>query len=169
MSIKNRFYLASPLFTAKEKDRILEVSTYLRSLGYEVYSPMEHTVPNAWSISNSDWAKAVFEEDVRELDASDKVIVIYDGLYSDTGTAWEVGYAYAKGKKIYILCNEDLNEKVRTANNSTLSSLSIGYASKSTEASLMMINGCYTAIYYNQFREYDFEKDEKIVCDVKQK
>ena len=33
--------------------------------------------------------------------------MLYHGNYSDSGTAWECGYAYAKGKKI---CVEELKE-----------------------------------------------------------
>jgi len=33
----------------------------------------------------------------------------------------------------------------------------------------MMVNGAYTTIYYDQLREYNFEKDEQIICDINQK
>lgn len=166
-----RFYIASPLFTNEEKTRIIEVSTYLRSLGYEVYSPMEHNIPNAWNLSNSKWAKSVFDEDVKELDKSDKVIVIYDGLYSDTGTAWEVGYAYARGNEIYVLCTKSKFDTGSISETSiTLNSICpVECKTQNQEASLMMVNGSYTTIYYEQLREYDFEKNEKIICDVNQK
>ena len=95
---------------------------------------MEHTIPNAWEISNQKWAKAVFKEDVRAIDECDTVIVLNWGMYSDSGTAWECGYAYAKGKTV-------INLLMPTANN---------------EYSLMMVNGCHTTMPW-----YSFIKEEE--------
>lgn len=83
----NKFYLASPLFTVEQQKRIREVAEILRSKNYEVYVPMEHTVDNAYGLPNAKWAKAVFDEDIRALEECNTVIMIYDGLYSDSGTA----------------------------------------------------------------------------------
>lgn len=141
-----KFYLAAPLFTAEEQDDIAIAVNHLRNLGYEVYSPMEHTVENAWDMSNHEWAKAVFDEDVRALDECDAVLAIYDGLYSDSGTAWELGYAYAKGKEIYVLVLPRVKK-----------------------ASLMVVNGCYTVIDCTDFMDYDFEQKQKSTYKGEQK
>ena len=51
--------------------------------------------------------------DIEALNKCDRVIAAYLGLYSDTGTAWEIGYAYAKGIPVtLILSNEALNGDV---------------------------------------------------------
>ena len=141
-----KFYLAAPLFNAEEQYNITVAVNHLRNLEYEVYSPMEHTVENAWEMPNHEWAKAVFDEDVRALDECDAVLAIYDGLYSDSGTAWELGYAYAKGKEIYVLV-----------------------AAHAKQVSLMVANGCYTVINGTDFLSYDFEKKEKKICAADQK
>lgn len=99
---------------------------------------MEHTVDNAYGLPNNVWAKAVFDEDIRALEECDTVIVCYDGLYSDSGTAWEAGYAYAKGKKIFVLCEEDVSD-----------------------TSLMVINGSYCSMKIGELDKYDFGKMEK--------
>ena len=112
-----KIYLASPLFTEYEKEKVAAVAEWLRSNGHDVYVPMEHSIENAWDYSNFDWARMVFEEDVKAIRACDEVWCIYYGLYSDSGTAWECGFAYALGKRVHL---------VDQSNN---------------EVSLMMING----------------------------
>lgn len=106
---------------------------------------MEHTVDNAYGLPNNVWAKSVFDEDIRALEECDTVVVCYDGLYSDSGTAWEAGYAYAKGKEIFVLCEET-----------------------AIEASLMMLNGAYCSIGMKELEEYDFEKREKKLYGMNQ-
>lgn len=43
---------------------------------------------------------AIFADCVQHLDEADVVLAILDGADPDSGTAWEVGYAYARGKKV---------------------------------------------------------------------
>lgn len=40
-----------------ERTRMVKVAELLRSLGYDVYCPFELQIPNAWDISQEDWAK----------------------------------------------------------------------------------------------------------------
>lgn len=96
-------YLAGPLFTEHEKAIVRQYAGMLRAQGHNVYVPMEHSIPDAWSYSNHEWAKKVFDEDIRAIDRSDRMVVLYYGLYSDSGTAWEAGYAYAKGKCVEVV------------------------------------------------------------------
>jgi len=101
-----KFYVASPLFTVAQKIRIKKVVDALRWY-HDVYSPMEHQIPNAWELPNDEWAREVFKNDIEALDNADAVVVIYDGLYSDSGTAWEIGYAYAKNKQIFVIVADE--------------------------------------------------------------
>lgn len=41
--------------------------------------------------------------DVNGLNQSDRVVAIMDGCDPDSGTCWECGYAYAKGKPIIVV------------------------------------------------------------------
>lgn len=119
--MKEKAYLASPFFDDCERAIYHKVIDYLRNLmGYDLYVPMEHTIAGAWEMSNAIWAERVFEEDVRAIDEAEIVFVINFGMYSDSGTAWEAGYAYAKGKIVVNLVKDT---------NSTYS--------------LMMLNGCH--------------------------
>lgn len=98
-----KIYLASPLFTEYERNEVKHYAQAYREQGHYVYVPMEHQIENAWDMPNHEWARKVFEEDIRAIDESDAVIVLYYGLYSDSGTAWEQGYAYAKGKEVIVI------------------------------------------------------------------
>lgn len=118
-----KVYLASPLFTEYEREKVKEVAAKLRE-EYEVYVPMEHQIENAWKMSNWIWARKVFEEDIKQIQNCDFVVCIYYGLYSDSGTAWECGYAYGIGKEVKLL----------------------DYSNN--EVSLMMVNGSYNSYDY---------------------
>lgn len=107
-----KIYLAGPFFKEKEREFIEKVAEIFRSRGDEVYVPMEHKIENGENLPNYEWARKVFEQDVKAIDECDTVIAIYSSLYSDTGTAWECGYAYAKGKKVLInVCKEESESK----------------------------------------------------------
>lgn len=115
-----QIYLASPFFNASELVVYKETISRLRCAGYKVHVPQEHEIKNAWDYSNADWAKQVFDMDVEAIHNCDVVMVLNFGMYSDSGTAWEAGFAAALGKPvIQVLC---------------------GY--ENATYSLMMINGC---------------------------
>jgi nucleoside 2-deoxyribosyltransferase len=133
-------YLAAPFFNQNERYIYARVIDYLRNAEHlDLYVPMEHTIEDAWNLPNSEWAWEVFKEDVRALDEATVVYVLNFGMYSDSGTAWEAGYAYAKGKRIVnILVNQ-----------------------KDNVYSLMMINGS-TALVNMEFESvYESEVEQK--------
>ena len=104
-----KIYLASPLFNEIQKDKIKKVVNRLRREGHEVYSPMEHQIPNAWALENYVWSKKVFDEDLRALNEADAVYAIYYGMDSDSGTAWEIGYACAMKKQVKVFVSDEKN------------------------------------------------------------
>lgn len=105
-----KIYMAGAFFRPETKARIDSYAARARRLGYDVYMPQEHTVPNAWDMSQEDWAREVFKMDIAAIQDCDILFAVYDGLYSDSGTAWEIGYAYALGKKIQISVNDDVKD-----------------------------------------------------------
>jgi nucleoside 2-deoxyribosyltransferase len=88
-----KLYLAGPLFTLAEQSFNAELARFLESQGFEVWLPQEHE-------PRSNTATAIFAMDVEALDRADMVVACMDGPDPDSGTAWECGYAYAKGKPI---------------------------------------------------------------------
>ena len=109
MAVTTTIYLASPMFTEYERKEIQRYAELFRKNGHTVYVPMEHKIENGWDMPNAEWAKKVFEEDIKAIDNCETMVVLYYGLYSDSGTAWEQGYAYAKGKRVIVIncgCSE---------------------------------------------------------------
>ena len=75
---------------------------------FEFFYPMDHFIKGGEKMDNFDWATAVFDMDVKALENADIVVAVYDKHYSDSGTAWELGYAYGLGIPVLLLCT-DLN------------------------------------------------------------
>lgn len=118
--IDKKVYLASPFFNDYERQMMFAYLNMLRQRYSYVYAPIEHTIPNAWDISNKEWGRRVFEEDVKAIDESDVVFVLDHGHYSDAGTAWECGYAYGKGKEVHhININEYATYSLMMVNGAT--------------------------------------------------
>lgn len=101
-----KIYLASPFFNKNE------LKFYKRAIGdlranefNSVYVPQEHTIEGAWEMSNANWAKAVYDDDLTAIAHSDAVVALNFGMYSDSGTAWECGVARGLGiPVIQVLC-----------------------------------------------------------------
>ena len=108
-------YIAGPFFTDKERVFLKTIIESVKKFfpNEELFIPMEHFIPNGDNLSNNEWAEAVFKMDVEALNKCNHVVAAYLGLRSDTGTAWEIGYAYAKGIPItLVLSPEALNGEV---------------------------------------------------------
>ena len=105
-------YIAGPFFTDKERAFLKTVIESVKKFfpDEELFIPMEHFIPNGENLSNNEWAEAVFKMDVEALNKCDRVVAAYLGLYSDTGTAWEIGYAYAKGIPVTLILHSDALE-----------------------------------------------------------
>ena len=108
-------YIAGPFFTDEERAFLKVVIESVKETfpNEKLFIPMEHFIPNGENLSNNEWAEAVFKMDVEALNKCNRVVAAYLGLRSDTGTAWEIGYAYAKGIPVdLILSPEALNGEV---------------------------------------------------------
>ena len=83
-----RLYFASPLFSSPERSWNAEVAAALRAAGHEVFLPQEQEPGKD--------AAGIFATDVGGIDWSDGLVAIVDGPDPDSGTSWEVGYAFRK-------------------------------------------------------------------------
>jgi nucleoside 2-deoxyribosyltransferase len=88
-----KIYLAGPLFTLAEQHFNAGLARLLEARGYQVFLPQEHE-------PRRKTARAIFAMDVAGLDWADLVVACMDGPDPDSGTAWECGYAYARGKPV---------------------------------------------------------------------
>ena len=121
MAVPIRVYFAAPIVkkvnqSAAEQFQCMEQRKNMRDMivrmlnaledefpvygGCTFYDPMKMKVPNAWCMDSETWAHCVFSIDVHELDAANIVVFLDYGRECTFGTAWEVGYAFAKGKRI---------------------------------------------------------------------
>ena len=94
-----KLYLAGPLFSTPERVWNAEVAAALRSAGHEVFLPQEKEPGND--------AQDIFAADVGGIHWADGLVAIMDGPDPDSGTAWEVGYAFG-GKKPVVLVRTDI-------------------------------------------------------------
>lgn len=104
-----KIYLASPFFNDTENSFVTVAEDVLRSRGFDVFSPRENEVRDTDEVGTPKWAEDTFRHDVVAIDECDVVVMLYHGNYSDSGTAWECGYAYATGKPIVIVHLQDLS------------------------------------------------------------
>ena len=126
-----KVYLASPFFNYVELQYVEEVEKILSDKGLEVFSPRLNEDRNEDTRQQSWWSKQTFENDVKHIDWADCVVMLYHGGYSDSGTAWECGYAYATGKPVIVVhLGKDSN--------------------------LMIHEGCHSNIKLEELLDYDF-------------
>jgi nucleoside 2-deoxyribosyltransferase len=112
-----------------------------------IYAPWELRFPNAWDYPNEEWGLMVFAADIANLEKADIVVSLnYGRLDPTAGTAWECGYAFAKGKKVIMVEMSD------------------------DAMSLMCSNGCYARLKgLEELEDYDFDLMIPTRTDTEQK
>ena len=125
-------YLASPFFNETEIENVVYVEKILKDKGLTYFSPMRHKAKG--EPGTLDWAKGIFEMDIDEIDKADAVVVLNYGSYSDSGTAWECGYATGIGKPVILV-----------------------HVNRNGDSNLMMHCGSTTNIYLDELKDFDFE------------
>lgn len=93
MSDAPRAYVAGPLFDEGERWFIERVEQLVADAGFVTFLPHRDNPPK-----DATNVRLIFENDKRGIDEADVVVANLNGLGTDDGTAWEMGYAYAKGK-----------------------------------------------------------------------
>ena len=98
--MKKTIYFAGPLFTQAERMWNLRLSetikTKRKNLG--IFLPQTEE-KEAITNGKPDFRK-IFQICIDGIDASDIIVAILDGSDSDSGTCFECGYAYSKGKPV---------------------------------------------------------------------
>lgn len=100
-----KIYLAGPVVADDGvKNLVSAVYDKLSGTFDTIYRPGLHKVPNEWGITMQMWGQCVFTMDVLAIDDCDWVVLCNFGRAgASAGTAWECGYAFAKGKKILVV------------------------------------------------------------------
>lgn len=132
-----KVYLASPFFNEYELACVKRAEEILSARGFCVFSPRLNEVCGEDAPRDAAWSLATFCNDRRFIDWADAVVALYHGGVSDSGTAWEIGYAYASRKPVVVVhVGRD------TANGSNL----------------MVHEGCHANISLDELSDYDFER-----------
>ena len=115
-----KIYLAAPLFSESEFLYNEILADQFIAMGYEVYAPQRNTAINDKTKSAD--SIAIFNGDTEQLESSDILVAVLDGIAVDAGVAAEIGYMAAKGKKIYGLLT-DGRESSKTVNQAKIEML----------------------------------------------
>jgi nucleoside 2-deoxyribosyltransferase len=91
-------YLAGPLFTQAERRWMRDIANGLRDLEYSVFLPQDDA--GSPLLQSPPDFHGAFELCRDALERADLVVAVLDGCDADSGTAWECGYAYARGKPV---------------------------------------------------------------------
>lgn len=127
-----KIYLASPFFNEKELENVKIAEKILKGRGFSLFSPRLNEVRTDENTQQSWWSKETFMNDKKFIDWADVVVMLYYGGYSDSGTAWECGYAYGTHTPVVVVqLGEDSN--------------------------LMVHEGCHSNITLEELKTYDFE------------
>ncbi len=96
-----KIYLAAPLFSDAEREYNAKIADILREKKFSIHLPQE--IGDDSSTRDEAETGRIFEYNLKALEECDIVIAIIDGADADSGTAWEIGYAYAVKKRIIML------------------------------------------------------------------
>lgn len=96
-----RIYLAAPLFSEAERTFNCHLRDLLQSDDVDVYLPQEQG--EGCSQGKSEERAQLFAAHVKALQNADVVVAVCDGPDTDSGTAWEMGYAAARGTRVIAL------------------------------------------------------------------
>lgn len=101
-----RLYLAAPLFSTAEREFNRRIKTSLSDY-FDVFLPQEDggllVEMVKEGVSLADATRRVFEIDVAALEWCDCVLILLDGRTVDEGAAFELGYAFARGKRCFAI------------------------------------------------------------------
>lgn len=87
-------YIAGKLASESERQQLESIAALCESLNFETFLP-HRDVGLAEDVKE---VKKIFKGDITDsLAKCDLVVAVLDGLHVGAGTAWELGYAYAKG------------------------------------------------------------------------
>ncbi len=88
-------YVAGPLFDEGERWFIERVDATVAAAGFDTFLPHRDNPPK-----DETNVREIFENDKGAIDRCDLVVANLNGITTDDGTAWELGYAFALGRPI---------------------------------------------------------------------
>lgn len=98
-----KIYLAGPFFNDQQVLLVKDLENFLESKGHRLYSPMKDGGLLKKGDSPSTKVR-IFAENVGAIKWSDLVVAIIDDR--DSGTIWEMGYAFGINKPVIAFTNK---------------------------------------------------------------
>lgn len=92
-----KVFIAGPLFSQAEKEFNTKLDEFLRKNGFETVLP-QRDIGEVWKTNVNH--RKIYEMDLHAIEKADVVVAVLDGPDVDSGTAFEIGYATAKGKTV---------------------------------------------------------------------
>ena len=132
--MSKRIYLASPFFNEFELDCVKRAEDILLGRGFELFSPRLNEVREDKDKNPALWAQKTFDLDRDNIDTADVVVMLYHGGYSDSGTAWECGYACGRGIPVIAV-----------------------HALENSDSNIMISQSCRANISLSELESYDFD------------
>ena len=86
-------YIAGALFSQGERVFLEEIAKICKDIGLETFLPHRDA-------GLGEDTEEIFKKDFLGLDKCDVLVAVLNGSDLDSGTAWEIGYAYSRKIKI---------------------------------------------------------------------
>jgi nucleoside 2-deoxyribosyltransferase len=99
---RSQVYLAAPLFSDAERAYNLVLRDLIEGQGFPVYLPQE----TGEGMEGPERDGAIFGSHKKALEGASCVVAVCDGTDTDSGTAWEMGYACARGIPVIALSTD---------------------------------------------------------------
>ena len=96
-----RVYLAAPLFSDAERTYNASLASLLEKNLFDVHLPQE--AGDDTDMRGKCAQERIFSENKKGIEEADFVVAVIDGADADSGTAWEMGYAYAMNKPVIAI------------------------------------------------------------------
>lgn len=91
-----KIYVAGKLWDKEDRIKVEEIDKFLMSLGYETFLPHR----DAGIYEEGMNPEPIFKKDRDMIDWCDLMVAFLDWRGISSGTAWELGYAHARGKRV---------------------------------------------------------------------
>ena len=103
MTATKTIYLAAPLFSDAEREFNCKLRDQITKRGFSVFLPQEDS-NDTTNMRHEEKQSHIFQNNLEAIDNSDIIVAILDGGSDvDSGTAWELGYAFAGKKPVLAL------------------------------------------------------------------
>lgn len=119
-----KIYFASGFFNEAQEDLRIKATEQLNKNNTvdAVFYPFDHQEDSGLELGTDNWADMQFKIDEEQLKSADVVVVALTADNPDSGTAWEMGAAYAWGKPIVYVSDKN-NGNLMTVMSGTYNTL----------------------------------------------